>query len=203
MEVRLKRREFVRSYDLFFKSGYYKYRLTYFSAIASNPEASLAVSFKCNSNQGAILTIADPVTRNQLGNTLSALQQMADNTSKIMHQHKDIVKRHGIWIITKAYSTRSCAITIITSKSSSISITLNNICGILALMPNSAWSGSSGSSCTKIHKDVDGVVVLLVEFISLRSPGDRGWVTLKTSVSRKISFLEEAKIRLTIARIMS
>lgn len=161
MEVRLTRREFVLSYGQCLKSGYCKYRLTCFSAIASNLETSLAVSFECSSDQGAVLTTADPVTRNQLGDELSALQWMADNTSKMMHQHKDIVKRHGIWIITKTYSTRSCAIAIMTSESSSIGITLDNIHGMLALTPNSAWSRSSGSSCTEIHEDVDGVVVFI------------------------------------------
>ncbi|KAK4078310.1 uncharacterized protein Triagg1_3326 [Trichoderma aggressivum f. europaeum] len=131
------------------------------AAMASTLETSLTVSFKSNSDQGAVLTTTDPVTRHQLGDELSALQWMADNTSKMIHQHKDIVKRHGIWIITKTYSTRSCAIAIMSSESSSIDITLDNMQGILALTPKSAWSRSSGNSCTEIHEDVDGVVVFI------------------------------------------
>lgn len=47
------------------------------------------------------------------------------------------------------------------SESSSVEIDLDNAQGLLTLSPNSTWTGSSGSSCTEMHEDQDGIVVFI------------------------------------------
>ncbi|KAL6802263.1 hypothetical protein J3E68DRAFT_395675 [Trichoderma sp. SZMC 28012] len=122
---------------------------------------SMSMSYENTSDQGAILCTESPVTRHQIGDELSAVQWMAENTAEMMRRHKHIIKRHGVWIVTKTYSTRRCAITIMTSKSSTINISLDYANGLLTLTPHSTWTASSGNSCTELHEDDNGVVVFI------------------------------------------
>lgn len=119
----------------------------------------MAISYKSKADQGAILLTENPVTRYQMRDELTAVQWMAENTSEMMRRHKDIIKTHGVWIVTKTYSTRRCAIAIMIGKTASIDITLDFADGLLTLMPHSTWTGGSGNSCTELHEDEDGVVV--------------------------------------------
>ncbi|KAL7933332.1 hypothetical protein V8C35DRAFT_305555 [Trichoderma chlorosporum] len=131
-------------------------------AAAASVKATVKMSFKSSSGQGAVLATESPVVRHQYGDESSALQWMADNTAEMMRRHGDIVKRHGIWVITKTYLTRRCAIAIIASESSAVEIGLDvDVQGLLSLTPNSAWNSSSGTSCTEIHEDEEGVVVFI------------------------------------------
>ncbi|KAL7799321.1 hypothetical protein V8C43DRAFT_313363 [Trichoderma afarasin] len=122
---------------------------------------SITVSFESKSDQGAVLFTANPVLRHQVGDELSALQWMAENTPEMKRRHKNIIKKHGLWIVTKIYSTRRCAIAVMNSESSSVEIDLENAQGLLTLSPNSTWTRSSGSSCTEMHEDQDGIVVFI------------------------------------------
>ncbi|KAL6832825.1 hypothetical protein V8C40DRAFT_236106 [Trichoderma camerunense] len=122
---------------------------------------SMTVSFESKSDQGAVLFTESPVIKHQVGDELSALQWMAENTSEMRRRHKHIIKTHGLWIVTKIYSTRRCAVAIMTSESSSVEINLDNAQGLLTLSPNSTWTSSSGSSCTEMHEDQDGIVVFI------------------------------------------
>ncbi|KAF3072002.1 hypothetical protein CFAM422_005759 [Trichoderma lentiforme] len=128
---------------------------------ATSLKTSITVSFESKSDQGAVLFTENPVLRHQVGDELSALQWMAENTPEMRRRHKNIIKTHGLWIVTKIYSTRRCAIAIMNSESSSVVIDLDNAHGLLTLSPNSKWTSSSGSSCTEIHEDQDGIVVFI------------------------------------------
>lgn len=119
------------------------------------------MSFESHKSQAAVLITESPVLKHKVGDELSALQWMVANKSEMMRRYKSIIKRHGVWIVTKTYSTRRCAIAIMASESSSAEIKLNSVQGTLTLTPNSAWSGISGSSCTELHEDEDGVVVFI------------------------------------------
>ncbi|KAL7792028.1 hypothetical protein V8C37DRAFT_381385 [Trichoderma ceciliae] len=131
------------------------------TATAAPIKTSMTVSFKSSSQQGAVLTTANPVLKHQISDELIALEWMADNTPEMMRRHSDIVKRHGVWIVTKTYSTRRSANAILTSESSSIEINLDSVQGLLTLTPMSTWLSSSGNSCTELHEDEDGVVVFI------------------------------------------
>ncbi|KAK4067517.1 hypothetical protein Trihar35433_6077 [Trichoderma harzianum] len=123
--------------------------------------ASITVSFESKNDQGAVLFTENPVLGHQIGDELSALQWMAENTPEMKRRHMNIIKTHGLWIVTKIYSTRRCVIAVMNSESSSVEIDLDNAQGLLTLSPNSTWTGSSGSSCTEIHEDQDGIVVFI------------------------------------------
>lgn len=119
------------------------------------------MSFESHKSQGAVLITENPVLKHKVGDELSALQWMAENKAEMMRRYKSIIRRHGVWIVTKTYSTRRCAIAIMADESSSTEIKLNSVQGVLTLTPNSAWSGISGSSCIELHEDEDGVVVFI------------------------------------------
>lgn len=126
-------------------------------------EASVTVLFENEGKHGAVLTTESPVTRHTIGNEKSAVQWMVDNKSEMLRQHGDVFKRHGIWIVTKTYSTRRSAVAVMTSKSSTVEIGLGvDAQGILTLTPKSTWTRSTGSFCTEIHDDdEEGVVVFI------------------------------------------
>ncbi|KAL7924175.1 hypothetical protein ACQKWADRAFT_325363 [Trichoderma austrokoningii] len=127
----------------------------------SSFNTSVTVSYHSNSDQGAVLLTESPILRHQVGDESSAMQWMADNITEMIRRHKDIIRKHGVWIVTKIYSTRRCAIAIMTSESSSVEINLDNTQGLLTLAPNSTWSSSSTNSCTELHEDDDRVVVFI------------------------------------------
>ncbi|KAL7931986.1 hypothetical protein V8C35DRAFT_323246 [Trichoderma chlorosporum] len=99
------------------------------------PTTSLTMSFESSKSQGAVLITENPVLKHQV--------------------------EHGMWIVTKTYTTRRCAIAVMASESSSTEIKLNSVQGTLTLTPNSAWSSISGRSCTEMHEDEDGIVVFI------------------------------------------
>ncbi|KAK5999137.1 hypothetical protein PT974_01526 [Cladobotryum mycophilum] len=126
-------------------------------------KASVTMLFENKSEQGAVLTTESPVLRHDIGDERSALQWMIDNKSEILRQHGDVLKRHGIWIVTKTYSTRRCGIAIMTTRSSTVEIGLEaDVQGVLTLTPKNSWTNSTGSSCMELHEDdKDGVVVFI------------------------------------------
>lgn len=126
-------------------------------------EPSVSVLFENKGEHGAVLTTESPVTRHMVGDEKSAVQWMVDNKSEMLRLHGDVFKRHGIWIVTKTYSTRRCAVAVMTTKSSTVEISLGvDVQGILTLTPKSTWTRSTGSFCTEIHDDdEDGVVVFI------------------------------------------
>jgi hypothetical protein len=122
----------------------------------------MTISFESESEEGAVLTTETPVRRECIDDEASALQWMADNTTEMLRRHKNVIKKHGIWIVTKTYSTRRCAVAVMTSKSSTVQIGLAaDIQGLLTLAPNSSWTSSSGNSSMELHEDQEGVVVFI------------------------------------------
>lgn len=123
----------------------------------------MTVLFENKSEQGAVLTTESPVSKCEIGDARSAVQWMINNKSEMLRRHGDVFKRHGIWIATKTYSTRRCAIAVMSAKSSTVEIGLGaDAQGILTLTPKSAWTNSTGSSCVELHEDEkDGVVVFI------------------------------------------
>ncbi|KAK1979859.1 hypothetical protein LZ30DRAFT_595962 [Colletotrichum cereale] len=134
--------------------------------VAAPVEASATVIFESGSDESAVLATESPVHRYRLGDESIALQWMEDNTSEMLRRHKGPIKKHGVWIVTKTYSTRQCAVAIMTSKSSAVEISLTaNARGLLTLGPTSSWSKSRGSSCVEIHEGRDDNEEVIV-FIS-------------------------------------
>lgn len=136
--------------------------LTVLSVVVAPVEADVTLSFENEQDHGAVLATESPVLRHRIENEAAALQWMTDNTAEMLSRHQPIIKRHGVWVVTKTYTTRRCAVAIMTSKSSTVEIGLGaNIQGLLALTPTSSWTVSKGDQCTEMHEDEEGVVVFL------------------------------------------
>lgn len=88
---------------------------------------------------------------------------MIENKRAMLQQHRDVFTKHGIWIVTKTYSTRRCAVAVMTAKSSTVEIGLEaDAQGVLTLAPSSGWTSSTGSSAVEVHEDErDGLVVFI------------------------------------------
>lgn len=126
-------------------------------------QASVTMSFENKKEQGTVLTTENPVLRHVLDQEQAAFDWMMDNEKRILEQYDGILKQHGIWIVIKTYSTRRCAIAVMTTKSSAVEIGLQaDLQGVLTLTPKSSWSSSIGSCCMEIHEDEeDGIVVFI------------------------------------------
>ena len=125
-------------------------------------EASTTLSFENRCDNGAVLATQSPVLAHRVDNETAALKWMTDNTSEMLYRHGSIIKRHGIWIVMKTYTTRRCAVAIMTSRCSTVEIGLGaNIQGLFSLTPTSFWSRGSGDQCTEVHEDEEGVVVFM------------------------------------------
>ncbi|KAM5343683.1 hypothetical protein ACJ41O_012220 [Fusarium nematophilum] len=130
--------------------------------VAAPVEASLKLSFKCESDEGAILATESPVLRHQIEDEYAAVKWVEDNTAEILKKHKAIIERHGIWIVTKTYTSRRCAVAVMSSKSSSIEIGISaKVPGVLTLAPSSEWSSSNSDSSFEVHEDDEGVVTFI------------------------------------------
>ncbi|KAF5227976.1 hypothetical protein FAUST_11408 [Fusarium austroamericanum] len=126
-------------------------------------QASVTISFENKEEAGAVLTTESPVRRYKVIDVSNEVSNwVTENTPEMVRRHKAIIKRHGIWFISKTYVTRRSAVAVLTSKSSSIEIGLGmDVEGVLTLTPNSSWLDGKGSSSVELHEDEDGVVVFM------------------------------------------
>ena len=132
------------------------------SAVVAPVEASTTLAFENKCDNGAVLVTESPVLAHRIDDETAALQWMAENTSEMLYRHEPIIQRHGVWIVTKTYTTRRCAVAMMTSKSSAVEVGLGaSVQGLLTLTPTSSWSGGSGDQCTEVHEDEEGVVVFM------------------------------------------
>ncbi|KAH8694554.1 hypothetical protein BGZ61DRAFT_320110, partial [Ilyonectria robusta] len=125
-------------------------------------EPSVTVSFTCEGNEGAVLTTESPVLRHRIGDESAAMQWVTDNEPEILRQYKPIVERHGIWVVTKTYTSRRCGVAVMSSKSSKVEISIGvSAPGLFSLEPTSSWKSSNEHLAHEIHDDDKGVVVFI------------------------------------------
>ncbi|KAI5458932.1 hypothetical protein BGZ63DRAFT_426245 [Mariannaea sp. PMI_226] len=130
--------------------------------VAAPIEASIKLSFQCGSDEGAVLVTQSPVLKHQIEDESAAVQWVEDNTADILKKHKAIIERHGIWVVTKTYTTQQCAVAVMSSKSSAVEIGIAaNVPGVLTLSPSGKWSSSTGDAAFEIHQDEEGVVTFI------------------------------------------
>ncbi|KAK2834892.1 hypothetical protein FQN49_006809 [Arthroderma sp. PD_2] len=105
---------------------------------------------------------SNPVLKHRIGDESVALQWMKDNTSQILQQYRPIVEKYGIWLVSKTYTSRRCAVAIMSSKSSAVEIGVGvDVPGLVTLTPSSTWQSSYGDLATEIHNDDQGVVAFV------------------------------------------
>ncbi|KAH6971582.1 hypothetical protein BKA56DRAFT_435038, partial [Ilyonectria sp. MPI-CAGE-AT-0026] len=125
-------------------------------------EPSVTMSFTCEGNEGAVLTTESPVLRYRIGDESAATQWVKDNEPEILRQYKPIVERHGIWVVTKTYTSRRCGVAVMSSKSSKVEISIGvSAPGLFSLKPTSSWKSSNEHLAHEIHDDDKGVVVFI------------------------------------------
>ncbi|KAL6412602.1 hypothetical protein AUP68_03806 [Ilyonectria robusta] len=125
-------------------------------------EPSVNMSFTCEGNEGAVLTTESPVLRYRIGDESAARQWVTDNEPEILRQYKPIVERHGIWVVTKTYTSRRCGVAVMSSKSSKVEISIGvSAPGLFSLEPTSSWKSSNEHLAHEIHDDDKGVVVFI------------------------------------------
>ncbi|PYI02627.1 hypothetical protein BO78DRAFT_351287, partial [Aspergillus sclerotiicarbonarius CBS 121057] len=126
-------------------------------------EPSVNMSFESDNQESAVLITESPVSKRHIKHEVRAEQWMAANTRTMAGQYSEILKRHGIWIVTKTYCTQRCAIAVMTTRTSKVEIGLSaDVQGVLTLTPHTRWGRCTGNSCTELHEDRDaGVVVFM------------------------------------------
>ncbi|KAK8036594.1 hypothetical protein PG991_001731 [Apiospora marii] len=132
------------------------------STMMAPVEAFITLSFESVDDQSAILATENPVLRHRVDDEKAVLQWMTANAPKVLESHKPIMKRHGVWVITKTYTSRRCAVAVLSGRSSAITIGLSaDVPGLLTLTPTSSWTKGRGNCSTEVHEDKEGVVVFM------------------------------------------
>ncbi|ROV96365.1 hypothetical protein VPNG_09067 [Cytospora leucostoma] len=159
------------------------------SAIAAAPvKAAVFMKVKSEGNYGAVLATESPVLQYSIGDGQRAHEWMIENEDQMLSKHGHIMKQHGIWVITKAYCTRRCAIALTTESKSSVQISFEaDAQGMLKLTPTSSWESTTGSNCTELHEDENNGVVVFISgiHVSRRFLG-QSWALDQTSQKKKI-----------------
>lgn len=133
-----------------------------FSAFVAPIEASVTLSFQSASERSAILAVENPVQRHQIGDEAAVLQWMANNAPAMLQRYKAILKQHGVWVVTKTYTSRRCAVAVMSGRTSAVVIGLGtSVPGLLTLTPTSSWKKDRGDCSTEVHEDKEGVVLFM------------------------------------------
>lgn len=120
--------------------------------------------FTCEKDEGAVLTIQNPVSRHHVGDDSATLKWMKENRAEMLKRYRKIVERHGIWIINKTYTTTRSGVAVMLSKSSTVEIGIGAaVPGLVTLTPLSSWSSVKGDLAAEVHEDDGGggVVVFM------------------------------------------
>lgn len=124
--------------------------------------ASLTFKVDSTSTNGAVLCTAAPIAQEKVGDSRTILQWLEENSRKLIAEHGRALREHGLWIITKTYATRRCAIGLLHSRSSEATIGLGvDIQGLSTLGPETSWLGSHLDTTTVVYDDNEGVVVFV------------------------------------------
>ncbi|KAI1492281.1 hypothetical protein F5X96DRAFT_627545 [Biscogniauxia mediterranea] len=117
-------------------------------------EASLKLSVQCKSDEGAIMVTQNPVLKHQIDDEETVVEWVKSNKTMLIKGYKSIIDKHGIWVITKTYTSHRCAVAVMSSKSSSVELGISaDIPGIFTLTPTSEWLSSSTNSSSEIHEE--------------------------------------------------
>jgi hypothetical protein len=120
------------------------------------------MSFTCETDEGAVLTTQNPVLRHRVGDESAVVRWIKANRAEILRRHKQIAERHGIWVVSKTYTTTRSGVAVMFSKSSTVEIGIGAaVPGVVTLTPSSSWSSSKGDLAAEIHDHSDGVVVFM------------------------------------------
>ncbi|KAK4653324.1 hypothetical protein QC762_512280 [Podospora pseudocomata] len=116
--------------------------------------------FICEKDEGAVLTIQNPVLRHRVCDESAALKWVKENRVEMLRRHRKIVEQHGIWVVNKTYTTTRSGVVVMFSNSSTVEIGIGAaVPGMVTLTPLSSWTSGKGDPATEVHDDSNGVVV--------------------------------------------
>ncbi|KAK4664611.1 uncharacterized protein QC763_512280 [Podospora pseudopauciseta] len=118
--------------------------------------------FICEKDEGAVLTIQNPVLRHRVCDESATLKWVKENRVKILRRHRKIVEQHGIWVVSKTYTTTRSGVVVMFSNSSTVEIGIGAaVPGMVTLTPLSSWTSGKGDLATEVYDDSNGVVVFM------------------------------------------
>lgn len=118
--------------------------------------------FICEKDEGAVLTIQNPVLRHRVCDESATLKWVKENRVEMLRRHRKIVEQHGIWVVNKTYTTTRSGVVVMFSNSSTVEIGIGAAApGMVTLTPLSSWTSGKGDLATEVHDDSNGVVVFM------------------------------------------
>jgi len=116
--------------------------------------AGATISYKTGSGKGAVLLTDREAICHEAGPPAIFLDWMQQNTSRLISDHKDTTT-YGVWIITKTYSVKRCALTVPTSKESEAKVSLDfHAANVATVTLTASWWNENSSQAWNIYRDV-------------------------------------------------
>ncbi|KAK4642132.1 hypothetical protein QC761_512280 [Podospora bellae-mahoneyi] len=130
--------------------------------ISSPISPSPKMVFICEKDEGAVLTIQNPVLRHRIYDESATLKWVKENRVGMLRRHRKIVEQHGVWVVNKTYTTARSGVVVMFSNSSTVEIGIGAaVPGMVTLTPLSSWTSGKGDLATEVHDDSNGVVVFM------------------------------------------
>jgi hypothetical protein len=120
------------------------------------------MEYECRRDQAAVLLTQSPVVHNKLLDINPVLKWTSENSDYLLSKYRDIIIDHGLWIISKTYTTKRSGVVVLASKGSKVKIgVMTSIDNVFTLTPESSWTTENSGSAAEIYDDPDGVVIFL------------------------------------------
>ncbi|KAH6628482.1 hypothetical protein F5144DRAFT_579160 [Chaetomium tenue] len=123
--------------------------------------ASATLKFETQTENGCVLVTEAPVIGRQVAvdTATQVISWIRQNTKTLVREdmYRKQATDHGLWVITKTYTTRRCAIAMMMAESSSVEIGLSlSAEGLFVLDPGVTWGNISSGSSTDVHSGDEG-----------------------------------------------
>jgi hypothetical protein len=125
---------------------------------------SVRTKFTNTSTSGAVLVTSGAIQHQRLNldGPEAALGWMATNSEDFLRRHESVMKKYGIWIVTKTYTSTRCGLAFMQSNSASVEIGMTaDAEGILSMSPSASWKVETKDSETELYEDNNGRVVFM------------------------------------------
>jgi hypothetical protein len=115
--------------------------------------------------------VAEEITRHRSTINTRETAWVRKNINMLVQTYRDQARDRGFWVVTKTYTTRRCAVAVMTAESASVEIAVStNVRGLLVLEPGLVWRSAASGTSTDVHigkeagdgdEDSDDVVVFM------------------------------------------
>lgn len=129
-----------------------------------SPGLQLSATFKVDDrdDKGAVLCAEAPITLSFAADDRPLLQWVAENSRRILAEHGRALREHGLWVVTKTYTTRRYLVSVLHSAGTELSVGLEaDVSGFFTLAPGCRFATAGGEASTAVYEDERGVVVFM------------------------------------------